>query len=147
MAHATHNLTPDEHEARIAELRARRRARMRVLAFRSALGAAVLTVLALVALYWLLMTLGGRDFLLSQIVVRLPAGTELTWQRAEGPAAGPLTMHGVRFVQRVCPDVEGEPVPFGKCPAPRALTFTAKRIVIDPDIRPLLGRLLRLDAI
>jgi translocation and assembly module TamB len=147
MAHATHNLTPEEHEARIAELRSRRRARMRVLAFRSALGAAVLTVLALAALYWLLMTLGGRDFLLSQIVVRLPAGTELTWQRAQGPAAGPLTMHGVRFVQRVCPDVEGEPVPYGKCPAPRALTFTAKRIVIDPDIRPLLGRLLRLDAI
>ena len=32
------NLTPEEREARIAELRARRRARMRTLAIRSAIG-------------------------------------------------------------------------------------------------------------
>ena len=27
------------------------------------------------------------------------------------------------------------------------LDFTAKRIVLDPDIRPLIGKLLRLDAL
>ena len=89
--------TPEEREARIAELRARRRARARTLAIRSGIGALVLALLGLAALYWLLMTLGGRDFLLSQVVARLPAGTTLEWQRAEGPASGPLTMHGARL--------------------------------------------------
>ena len=139
--------TPEEREARIAELRARRRARARTLAIRSGIGALVLALLGLAALYWLLMTLGGRDFLLSQVVARLPAGTTLEWQRAEGPASGPLTMHGVRFVQQVCPDRDGEPVPHGQCTAPRALTFGARRVTLDPDIRPLLGRLLRLDRL
>ena len=39
------DLTPDEREARIAELRARRRARARTLAIRSAIGVAALIVL------------------------------------------------------------------------------------------------------
>lgn len=139
--------TPEEREVRIRELRARRRARRRKLAIRSGIGVAVLAVLGLFALYWLLTSFGGRDFLLAQIVARLPAGTELTWQRAEGPAAGPLTLFGVRYVQRGCPDRDGEPVPFGQCAKPTVLTFTARRVTIDPDVRPLLGRLLRLDAL
>lgn len=139
--------TPEEREARIAELRARRRARARTLAIRSGIGALALALLALAALYWLLMTLGGRDFLLSQVVARLPAGTTLAWERAEGPASGPLTLHGVRFVQQVCPDRDGEPVPYGQCAAPRALDFGARRVTLDPDIRPLLGKLLRLDRL
>ncbi|HST46038.1 MAG TPA: translocation/assembly module TamB, partial [Luteimonas sp.] len=141
------DLTPEQREQRIAELRARRRARARTLAIRSAIGIAVLVVLAAAALYWLLMTFGGRDFLLSQVVARLPAGTALTWQRAEGPASGPLTLHGMRFVMRSCPDVDGEPVAYGQCASPGTLTFAARQVTIDPDVRPLLGKLLRLDAL
>ena len=140
------DLTPEQREARIAELRARRRARARVLARRSAFTAVGLALLVLVVAWWLLTTLGGRDFLLAQVKARLPAGTSLSWSRAEGPASGPLTMHGVRFVQKTCPQEGGEPVPYGQCANPGTLTFTARRIVIDPDIRPLLGKLLRLDT-
>src|SRR3546814_5162075 len=88
----------------------------------------------------------GRDFLLAQFKARLPAGTELSWSRAEGPARGPLVMHDVRFVQKTCPQEGGEPVPYGQCAEPGTLAFSARRIVIDPAIRPLLGRLLRLDT-
>ncbi|WP_407353263.1 translocation/assembly module TamB domain-containing protein [Luteimonas sp. R10] len=141
------DLTPEQREARIAELRARRRARLRWLALRSAIGLGVLLLLAGVLVYWLLMTLGGRDFLLAQVVARLPAGTTLEWRDAEGPAAGPLTLHDVRFAMKSCPDRNGEPVPFGQCADPGTLSFAAARVTIDPDIRPLLGRLLRLDAL
>lgn len=141
------DLTPEQREQRIAELRARRRARARKLAIRGAIGIACVVVLAAVGIYWLLMTFGGRDFLLSQIVARLPAGTALTWQRAEGPASGPLTLHGMRFVMQSCPDVDGEPVAYGECESPGTLTFAARQVTIDPDVRPLLGKLLRLDAL
>ena len=140
------DLTPEEREQRISELRERRRRRLRVLAVRSALLTAGLVLLAGVLLYWLLSTFGGRDFLLARIVAALPAGSELTWGRAEGPASGPLTLHDVRYVQRGCPDIDGEPVPYGQCPRPTVLTFTARRIVLDPAITPLIGRRLRLDA-
>ncbi len=140
------DLTPEQREARIAELRARRRARAKVLARRSAFTAAGLVLLAAVLAWWLLSTLGGRDFLLAQVKARLPAGVELSWSSAEGPARGPMTLHDVRFVQKTCPQEGGEPVPYGQCAKPGTLTFTARRIVIDPDIRPLLGRLLRLDT-
>ena len=136
-----------DHEAVIAELRARRRARMKVLARRSAFGSVAAIVIAIGVAWWLLATVGGRDVLLNQIVARLPAGTSLTWQRAEGPASGPLVLHGVRFVQRSCPDVEGKPVAFGQCARPGVLTFSARRIVLDPALRPLLGKRLRLDAL
>ncbi|NZA25877.1 translocation/assembly module TamB domain-containing protein [Luteimonas sp. SJ-92] len=141
------DLPPEEREARIAELRQRRRARLRWLAWRSAIGLGVLLLAAAGLAYWLLMTLGGRDFLLAQIVARLPAGTSLEWRAAEGPAAGPLALHDLRFLHRTCPDRDGEPVPFGRCDAPRTLSFEARRVMIDPDIRPLLGRLLRLDVL
>ncbi|MEO8365453.1 MAG: translocation/assembly module TamB domain-containing protein [Pseudoxanthomonas sp.] len=122
------DLTPEEREARIAEFRAKRRARMRVLAIRSGIASAALLVLLAVALYWLLQTVAGRDVLLNQIIARLPAGSSFTWQKVEGPLAGPLTLHGVDFR-------------YGK------VHFTAERVYLDPDLRPLLGRRLRLDAL
>src|SRR3546814_13744099 len=88
----------------------------------------------------------GRDFLLAQVKARLPAGTELSWSLAEGPARGPLVMHDVRFVQKTCPQEGGEPVPYGQCPEPGTLAFSAPRIVIAPALRPLPGKPLRLDT-
>lgn len=137
---AATELTPEER-------RTARRIIARRWALRSLLGTIALIALVLVVAYWLLTTIGGRDMLLRQIVARLPAGTALTWRAAEGPAAGPLTLYDVRFVQRGCPDKAGEPVAFGACGNPRTLVFTAHRAVLDPAIRPLLGRRLRLDAL
>lgn len=139
--------TPEEREARIAELRAKRRARMRMLAVRSGIGSLALLALAVFALYWLLTSFGGRDFLLAQVVSRLPAGTTLEWERAEGAVSDNLVMHNVRYVQKGCPDRDGEPVPYGQCDKPTMLVFTATRILVDPAIRPLLGKRLRLDAL
>jgi len=122
------NLSPEEHEARIAELRARRRARMRVLAIRSGIASVVMLVLLVIALYWLVQTVAGRDVLLNQIIARLPAGSSFTWKKAEGPLAGPLTLYGVDFRYE-------------------KIHFTAERVYLDPDLRPLLGKRLRLDAL
>ena len=141
------DITPEERERRIAELRERRRRRLRVLAVRGAIGTMALLVLGAVLLYWLLATFGGRDFLLARIAGLLPAGTELTWSRAEGPVSGPLVVHDLRYVQRGCPDVDGEPVAYGDCETPTVLTFTARRVVLDPELTPLVGRRLRLDAL
>ena len=121
-------VTPEQREERIAELRARRRARMRTLAIRSGVTLGVLLLLALFALYWLLQTIAGRDVLLAQVVARLPANSSLTWSKAEGPLAGPLLLHDLDFRYE---DIH----------------FTARRALLDPDIRPLLGRKLRLDAL
>jgi len=134
------SLTPEER-------RAARRTVARRWALRSLLGIAALTALILLLAYWLLNTIGGRDVLLRQIVARLPDGTTLTWRAADGPAAGPLTLHDVRFVHRTCSDKDGEPVAFGVCDDPGTLVFTARLAVLDPAIRPLLGRRLRLDAL
>ncbi|WP_425479696.1 translocation/assembly module TamB domain-containing protein [Pseudoxanthomonas wuyuanensis] len=112
----------------MAELRARRRARVRKLAVRGAMGAAALTMLLCIAVYWLLQTVAGRDVLLGQIIARLPANASLTWQRAEGPLAGPLTLYGV--------DLRWDQI-----------HFSADRVHLDPDIRPLLGKRLRLDVL
>src|SRR5690606_23401236 len=141
------DVTPEERERRIAELRERRRRRLRMLAVRGAIGTAALLVLGAVLLYWLLATFGGRDFLLARIAGLLPAGSELTWSRAEGPVSGPMVVHDLRYVQRGCPDVDGEPVAYGNCEVPTVLTFTARRVVLDPEITPLVGRRLRLDAL
>src|SRR5690554_3798404 len=141
-------LDPEEREARIAELRERRRARLRWLAIRSGIASLALAVLVIFGAYWLLMTLGGRDFLLSQVTARLPAGSTLEWREAEGPVSGPLSLHDLRFVQMSCPDdASGEPVPYGQCDEHRILVFTAERVTIDPAVLPLLGRLLRLDVL
>lgn len=141
------DLTPAQREARMAELRAKRRARARKLALRSALGSVAVIVFALAAGWWLLSTVGGRDFLLAQVKARLPEGTELSWTRADGPVRGPITLEGVRLVSRGCPAVDEQPVAYPGCAAPRVTTFTARRIVVDPAIRPLFGKRLRLDAL
>jgi translocation and assembly module TamB len=94
----------------------------------SGLGLLAVLLLAGVAGYWLLQTVAGRDVLLAQIVARLPAGSSLTWGRAEGPLAGPLTLHDLDFRYQ-------------------DYRFSARRAYLDPDIRPLLGRRLRLDAL
>ncbi|KGM53686.1 pathogenicity protein [Lysobacter arseniciresistens ZS79] len=120
--------TPEQHEANIGELRRRRAARLRYLALRAVLVAGALGLVLVLGLYWLLSTVGGREFLLAQIVQRLPDNATLSWQRAEGPASGPLTLHDVRFTFD-------------------AIEFTAQRVHLDPAIRPLLGRRLRLDAL
>jgi translocation and assembly module TamB len=132
----------DAHEARIAELRAKRRARMRWLAIRSSIVAGVLTLGVAALLYWLLTTIGGRDVLLAQIKQRLPAEAKLTWESAEGPASGPLVLHGLRFTY-VLADKHGNRDP----KHPRLLEFTAKRAMLDQALRQLFGRRLRLDAL
>lgn len=132
----------EAHEARIAELRAKRRARMRYLAIRSGIIAGALALGVAALLYWLLTTIGGRDVLLAQIQQRLPADASLSWERAEGPASGPLVLHGMRFTY-VMADKDGKRDPLH----PRLLEFTARRALLDPALRPLLGRRLRLDAL
>lgn len=87
-----------------------------------------LVLLALLLLYWLLQTVAGRDVLLAQVVARLPVGATLTWSKVDGPVAGPLVLHDVDFR---FDDIH----------------FTAERAYLDPDIRPLLGRKLQLDAL
>ena len=123
------------------------RVRLRTVARHGSIGTVALAVLLVVALYWLFTTIGGRDFLLARIKGVLPAGSELAWSSAEGPAQGPLTLHDVRFVYRGCPDVDGKPVRWPGCTVPQVTTFTAKVLVLDPALRPLLGRRLQLDAL
>ena len=125
-------LTPEQR----AERNAARRALGRKVAIRSAISAVALFFAGLALLWWLVTTVGGRDVLLAQIVARLPAGASLTWQGAEGPVSGPLTLHGVRFSYAADP---ARPT--------RRIEFTARTIVLDPALRPLLGRTLRLDAL
>jgi len=93
----------------------------------SGLGVLALVVAVVIAVYWLLQSVAGRDVLLAQIVSRLPVDSSLTWERAEGPVAGPLVLHDLEFRYQ-------------------DYRFTARRAVLDPDIRPLLGKRLRLDA-
>ncbi|WP_313425216.1 translocation/assembly module TamB domain-containing protein [Stenotrophomonas rhizophila] len=87
-----------------------------------------LVLLALLLLYWLLQTVAGRDVLLAQVVARLPVGATLKWSKVDGPVAGPLVLHDLDFRYD---DIH----------------FTAERAYLDPDIRPLLGRKLQLDAL
>lgn len=121
--------TPQQLQAeQLAQRRARRRAAARRWAWRSSLAAGVLTLLIAFAIYWLISTVAGRDVLLAQIVARLPADSSFTWKSAEGPVSGPLTLRGVRF-------------------AYQDTVFTAERIYLEPKLRPLLGRKLRLDSV
>src|SRR5690606_37952022 len=141
------DITPEERERRIAELRERRRRRMRVLAVRSAIGTAALLVLGAALLYWLLATFGGRDFLLARIAGLLPAGTELTWSGAEGPASGPLVIHDLRYVQRSSPAVGGRPVAVDGCTDSAVRSVSARRVVREWKVTPRVGRRLRRDAL
>ena len=123
-------------------------ARLRRHSGRLLLGLLLLGIaLALIA-WWLLNSVGGRDALLHRIVARLPPGNTLTWSRAEGPAAGPMTLHDVRFEHRGCPDRDGKPVAWPACPGREQLTvFVAARVSLDPSLQPLLGRRLQLDEL
>lgn len=94
----------------------------------SGVGVLGLVLVALLALYWLLQTVAGRDVLLAQVIARLPAGASLTWDKAEGPLAGPLTLHNIDFRYN---DIH----------------FSADRAHLEPDLRPLLGRKLMLDRL
>jgi len=135
-------LTPEQR----AQRQSARRALARRVALRSALGVAALVVVLAIAAWWLLSTIGGRNVLLQQIVARLPTGTTLTWQRAEGPASGPLTLHGVRFTMPRQRDAACVAASNHRCDM-GTLVFTAQAVVLDPALRPLLGRTLRLDAL
>lgn len=77
-----------ERAERLAELKARRRARLRKAAIGTGIGVASLLLVVLIAGYWLLQTLAGRDVLLAQLQARLPAGASLSWSAVEGPVAG-----------------------------------------------------------
>jgi translocation and assembly module TamB len=136
----------EQREARIAELRTLRRARQRKVAWRSGLGALALIVAAALLLYWLLATIAGRDLLLRQIAARLPAGSELTWASAEGPASGPMTLHGMHFSMPRQRDPDCVPSRTASCAMGR-IVFDAQTVVLDPAIRPLFGKRLRLDAL
>ena len=136
----------EQREARIAQLRTLRRKRQRKVAWRSGLAALALAVVVALLLYWLLMTVGGRDTLLRQIVARLPAGSELTWTSAQGPASGPMTLHGVHFSMPRQRDPDCVPTKGASCAMGR-IVFDAETVVVDPAIRPLLGKRLRLDAL
>lgn len=94
----------------------------------SGVGVLGLVLIGLLAVYWLLQTVAGRDVLLAQVIARLPAGASLTWDKAEGPLAGPLTLHNVDFRYN---DIH----------------FSADRAHLEPDLRPLLGRKLMLDRL
>ena len=138
--------TPAEREARIEALRLRRRERLREVALRAVFLGTGLVLLLVVAAWWLLGTIGGRDVLLSQIVARLPADATLTWKRAEGPASGPLVLHGVRLVLPRQRDPACEPTPEASC-AMGEIVFTARRVMLDPHVMPLLGWRLRLERL
>ena len=135
-----------EREAHIAKLRELRRKRQRRIALRSGLGTLALVIGVALLLYWLLMTIGGRDVLLRQIAARLPAGSELTWKSAEGPASGPMTLHGVHFSMPRQRDPDCVPTKTAGCAMGR-IVFDADTVVVDPAIRPLFGKRLRLDAL
>ncbi|MFZ5637927.1 MAG: translocation/assembly module TamB domain-containing protein [Pseudomonadota bacterium] len=137
----------EDREARIAALRARRRARLRWLATRSLLGMLALVVVAIALGWFLFNTFRGRDVLLGQIVARLPDGNTLTWARAEGPASGPMVLHDVEYVHLGCPERDGQPIAWPGCVEPLRTVFRAKRVELDPTLQPLLGRRLRLEAL
>ena len=140
--------TPEQREARLAELKQLRRRRQRKLALRSGLVTLVIVVFVLALLWWLLTTIGGRNALLARIVTMLPANASLTWASAQGPAKGPLILSDVRFTWATCADDDG-PVnaPFSTCKDRRDTTFTAKKLTLDPSVSPLLEGKLRLDAL
>lgn len=140
--------TPQQREERLSELKKLRRRRQRKVAIRSGFGTLLLVVLVAALAWWLLTTVGGRNVLLARIVAALPANASLSWDSAEGPASGPLSLHGVRFTWATCAD-EDRPVnaTFATCKDRRTTLFTAKTVTLNPSIRPLLGRKLRLDAL
>ncbi len=138
--------TQAQRAQRATELRRLRGKFQRKLARRSAIGIVALAIVIALLLYWLLTSIGGRNLLLRQIVARLPAGTTLTWASAKGPAAGPMLLRGVRFSMPRQRDPDCKPTPQASCAKGR-IVFDADSVMLDPAIRPLFGRRLRLDAL
>ncbi len=138
--------TKEQRDARIGEFAKLRRQRRRKLALRSGVGIVALALLTGVLLYWLVTTVGGRNVLLSQIKSRLPAGAQLDWRSAEGPASGPLILHGVHFSMPRQRDPTCMPTPQASCEM-GTIVFDADTVMLDPSLRPLLGRRLQLDAL
>lgn len=88
---------------------------------------AAVTLVALLLLGWLLATPGGRDTLLGRVVGMLPPDS-LSWERVEGTLRGPLVFHGLRYRHD-------------------GVSFSADRVLLDPQILPTLGRRLQLDRL
>lgn len=103
------------------------RSRARRYARRAGIGSLLLMLAAGAALFWLLATVSGRDSLLARVVRLLPPDS-LSWESAEGTVYGPLVFHGLRYSHD-------------------GVTFTADRVLLDPDLLPVLGRRLQLDLL
>ncbi|MBS0456615.1 MAG: translocation/assembly module TamB domain-containing protein [Proteobacteria bacterium] len=90
---------------------------------------AIVVLIATTALLlaWLLLTTSGRDAALGITARFLPKGS-LTWQRADGVLGRSLTLHGLRFQHD-------------------GVTFSAKRVSLEPRWLPLLRDRVRLDAL
>jgi len=91
-----------------------------------------LLLLLIIALGWLLATPGGREMALQQIAARLPEGSLLHWQRADGVLLGPLVLHDVRYVQTL---------------ASGPLEINAQQLTLDLAWWRLLSGQLRLNAL
>ena len=91
------------------------------------IGGVASIVLACLLVAWLLLTISGRDTLLGRLVHLLPAGS-LTWDRADGVVYGPLTLYGVHYRHN-------------------GVDLRARRVMLDPSLRQLFGRKLRLVAL
>ncbi|MFY2762648.1 translocation/assembly module TamB domain-containing protein [Arenimonas sp. MALMAid1274] len=103
------------------------RSRARRYARRAGIGSLVLVLLLGAVLFWLLGTVSGRDSLLARVVRLLPPES-LVWDRAEGTVFGPLVFHGLRYSHD-------------------GVSFTAERVLLDPQVLPVLGRRLQLDRL
>jgi translocation and assembly module TamB len=85
----------------------------------------VLLLLLVLGVLWLLYTSGGRDFALARLQMML-APAELTVERAEGPLLGPVTFHGVDYID------------------PDGVQVRIERLVLEYEPRGLFGRILRI---
>ncbi len=91
------------------------------------IGGVLLVVVIAALLFWLLVTVSGRNTILARIVATLPADS-LTWQRADGVISGPLTLYGVHYQHD-------------------GLDFRAQRITLVATLQPLLRKKLRLSRL
>ncbi len=103
------------------------RTRARHWARRAGIGSVLMALAAGALVFWLLSTAGGRDSLLARVVGLLPPGS-LQWEKAEGTVSGPLVLHGLRYQRD-------------------GVLFTARRVLLDARVLPVLGRRLQLDRL
>lgn len=113
---------------------------------RTAIAVLVLAVLSGLALYWLLHSTHGRDWLLGQLQAQLPAGSELHWQQVEGTLSDPLTLHAVQLSWPLQRDADCVPQPHAPC-AMGMLRFEAARLGLQLRWLPLLTRTLQLQTL